>query len=217
MEAVSRFRWRSRILATLAVALVLTFSLAFALISHVSNPAQAAGGNKTYRYGPIHTTGDPDSGTCGNNWATDSFDRIFIVHSSNPYTFQENFVNGHFVTMAGASPGACYIYPPPAGNGNTVGDGVTGNFHGYYYNVVVTGGTFNPKAKCTQTTCNTTAGFCTTVYGPTAVCTVNSFDFDYFTGENGGWHNASPDYGGNRGDITGDNTEPDAPVQPSLK
>ena len=69
--------------------------------------------------------------------------------------------------------------------------------------VIVTNGTFNPNAVCTQTTCDTTADFVHTVYGPSASYTVNSFYFHYKTAQNGEWTNASPDLGGNSGDISG--------------
>ncbi|GAC1389833.1 MAG: hypothetical protein NVS4B11_24720 [Ktedonobacteraceae bacterium] len=200
MHVFSRLHWRARIIATLSLALMLIVAFIFVLTSHVAT--HAAGGDKTYRFGPIHST-SPDSGTCGNNWANDTFDRVFIVHSSNPNTFVELFQNGAIVTLAGQSPAACQILPPPMGNGNTVGAGVTGNFHGEFGVVTVTGGTFNPKAKCTQTTCSNTTAFCTTVYGPTAMCSVDSFEFNYYTHENGSWHNASADEGPNSGDITG--------------
>ncbi len=216
MEAFSRFPRRFRIAGALTIALVVILSLAFVLVSHLPNSAHAAG-DKIYRYGPFHTTNDPDSGTCGNIWATDSFDRIFTVNSNTPNEFNEAFINGQFVTTAGASPGACYVYPPPAGNGNTVGNGVIGNFHGNYENVQVSNGTFNPNAKCTQATCDTTAGFVATVYGPTATYNVVTFDFDYYTLQNGAWQNSSSDEGGNRGDITGPSGEPDAPTQISIK
>jgi len=153
-------------------------------------------------------TNDPDSGSCGNNWATDAFDRVFVVNLNNPYVFTELFQNGKFQTTAGQSPGACEF----VANANTVGGNVVGTFHGNEPNVVVTGGTFNPNAKCTTATCGTTTGFCATVYGATATCTVGSFDFDYTTVENGGWHDGSNDLGGINGDITGSATEQNTPV-----
>jgi hypothetical protein len=214
MHIFSGVRKSPKTVVTLSLVLVIALALAFAISSHTVSFAKGAQKHHSptvYHYGPIHTTNDPDSGTCGNNWATDSFNRFFTISAKNVNTVVENFNNGHFVTVAGQSPGACQIMPAPTGNGNMVGDGVTGTFHGHEV-IVVTGGTFNPRAKCRQSNCNTTAGFIATVYGSSATFNVTSFDFDYSTPENGGWHNASADQGGNRGDITGLPGEPHAAV-----
>ena len=151
------------------------------------------------QYGPIAST-SPDSGTCGNDWANDSYDRFFKANTSpNPdgtYTVVEEFKKGTFVTIAGPSPGAC------ESGIAVVGPGVTGKFEGSF-TIVVTGGSFNPNAVCTVATCGTTGGFITTVYGPTATYDVPTFLFHYSAGRNGEWKNASADRGGNHGDITG--------------
>lgn len=53
------------------------------------------------QYGPFHSS-SPDSGTCGNDWAIDTFDRFFKVHTTpNPdgtYNVVEDFKKGTFVT-----------------------------------------------------------------------------------------------------------------------
>jgi hypothetical protein len=158
---------------------------------------------KTQQYGPFAST-SPDSGTCGNNWANDTFKRSFTIDKSHPNVVLEKFEDGRFVTIAGQSPNACVILAGPRGNGNTVGAGVTGKFSGSF-DVAVSRGTFNPRAKCTPATCNTTAGFIRTVYGSNATFSTGAtfFEFDYHTRKNGAWHNASANRGGNRGDITG--------------
>jgi len=83
------------------------------------------GVNHTQHYGP-YTSGSPDSGTCGNDWATDTFDRHFTVHSNHDgtYTVVQQFKNGSFVTNEGPSPGSCDLTDgsPPG----TVDQGVTG-------------------------------------------------------------------------------------------
>lgn len=153
--------------------------------------------NKTYHI-EVHTTNNPDSGTCGNNWALDSFDRTFTVKSSDPNTIQESFDNAKFVTVAGQSPDSCQL-----GNTHTVGLGIHGSFTGEE-TVVVTGGTFNPKAQCSKTTpCNSTTAFVQLFYGAHATWTSPSFEFNYDAEESGHWQNASADEGGNTGDITG--------------
>ncbi len=152
-------------------------------------------------YGPFQTANDPDSGTCGNNWANDDFQRTFTLNTDNPYAVTENF-GGTFLTVAGISPGACENGP---NNGDTVGANVSGTFHGFE-KLTIIGGTYNPSAQCTQSTCNTTQGFVNTVYGPDATYNVDSFKFNYASshnGRNGTWQNADAANGGNVGDITG--------------
>jgi|SRR5207244_1427746 len=54
----------------------------------------------------------PDSGTCGNDWATDTFQRHFTVFNrAGSIVVVEQFKEGTFTTFAGLSPGACE--PPP--------------------------------------------------------------------------------------------------------
>lgn len=184
-----------KLISSLAlVALVLALLMVNLDIAVASNGA-------TQQYGPISST-SPDSGTCGNDWATDTFDRFYKVNTTtNPdgtYTVTEEFKNGTFVTNAGASPGSCQPGNTPA----LLGAGVTGKMQGTF-TIIVTGGTFNPDATCTQVSCGTTAGFIATVFGSTATYDVPTFLFHYSAGNNGEWKNASPDQGGNNGDITG--------------
>ena len=168
-------------------------------------PSAAGAAGNTRQYGPIAST-SPDSGTCGNVWATDTFDRHFKVdvtpNADGTYNVTEEFKKGTFVTNAGASPGACETSLGPIGNGSTVSAGVTGKMHGSF-EIVVSGGTFDPNAVCTVATCGTTAGFIVTVFGPAATYDVPTFNFHYSAGSNGEWKNASADRGGNHGDITG--------------
>lgn len=171
---------------------VIAFSLATA------SPAAAA----TARYGPIAST-SPDSGTCGNDWADDTFQRVFTVNttpaSDGTYRVREDFIHGSFVTRTGMSPGACNSGTT---NGATVGAGVTGRMGGTF-SIVVSSGIYNATATCTVANCGTTAGFISTVFGTTATYDVPTFSFRYVTLCNGVWINASTDRGGNRGDITG--------------
>ena len=175
-----------------AVSAMLIAAVVFATFS-LAGPA-------VKQYGPIAST-SPDSGTCGNNWATDSFDRHFRANTSpNPdgtYTVVEEFKKGSFVTNAGFSPGGCDTNP-----GGTVAAGLTGKLEGSF-TIIVSGGTFNPNASC-ATGCDTTTGFVKTVYGPGAfVSDIPTFLFHYNANNNGDWKNASADRGGNHGDITG--------------
>jgi hypothetical protein len=202
--SISRLHWQPRtikiVLSLTFIAVIVLSAFLVARISVHAASASVASGSKIHRYGPFKVTNDQDTGTCGPVWALDAFNRSFSVNSSTPTEFDEFFTNGTFVTNAGPSEGAC---ASGINNGNTVGAGVKGKLSGEYIDAVVTLGTFNPNAKCTPTTCNTTAGFVAVVYGPTAVYTVNSYDFDYSTLENGAATQDSSDLGGYYGDITG--------------
>ena len=176
------------------------FVLVAACSALLAGGERAAAAPEVGQYGPFHST-SPDSGTCGNFWANDTFDRFFRVNTSpNPdgtYTVTEQFRKGTFVTTAGPSPGACDTDP-----GGTVGPGVTGSMEGSFL-IVVTGGAYDPAASCDEQTCGTTAGFVATVFGPGARYDVPTFLLHYSAARNGEWKNASEDRGGNHGDITG--------------
>jgi hypothetical protein len=179
----------------------------------------------TQHYGPYAST-SPDSGTCGNDWATDTFDRHFTVFFNRDGTVSrivEQFKDGSFVTPAplddpaktpnGPSPGACQNSVAPAG---TVDDGITGKMHGYFIINVAPGttetsndphcnGVGMTNAECDTTTFVDTHFSCQ--YGTT--CTVTTFFFHYAAGDQGliinEWKNASGDRGGNHGDIRSHN------------
>ena len=177
-------------------------SLTVSILAFAALPLTASGQDSVH-YGPI-SSGTPDSGTCGNNWANDTYMRAFDAATSankdGTYNATERFISARFVTVAGLSPDAC---DPTGVKGSTIADGVTGTFTGNFM-IVVSHGTFNPNATC-DTGCATTAGFVATVYGPAATYDIPSFGFTYHA--NGPdliqreWHNASADQGGNRGDI----------------
>jgi hypothetical protein len=170
-----------------------------------------AGTNGTKHYGPFPST-SPDSGTCGNDWATDTFDRHFTVRPDGDVVQQ--FKNGSFVTSAGLSPGSCDTTDgsPPG----MVDLGITGSMHGYF---VISTGPFvqtstdascvagDPSAPCT------TAGFINSHFDgcayPAPPCAVTTFFFHFAAGDQGlvehEWKNASEDRGGNHGDIRSTN------------
>src|SRR5213078_240269 len=81
-------------------------------------------------YGP-YPSSSPDSGTCGNDWATDTFDRHFTVkhNADGTFTVIEQFKDGSFVTNVGRSPGACETSPLGTA---TVNGGLVGSMHGYF-------------------------------------------------------------------------------------
>ena len=155
-----------------------------------------------------YASGSPDSSTCGNNWASDTFVRHFTISSpGGVLTVVEDFKDGSFVTVAGPSPGGCDTNP-----GGTVVAGVTGSLHGYFI-IPLTGETqvsfdTNCVAGAPSVEC-TTAGFINSHFSPACypnVCQVTTFLFHYSAGGQGlafnEWKNASADRGGNDGDIS---------------
>jgi hypothetical protein len=175
-----------------------------------------AGTNATQHYGP-YASSSTDSGTCGNDWANDTFERHFTVQNNHDGTLTvvEQFKNGSFVTPASDSPptnfspGACQSSVTPAG---TVNAGIKGSLHGYFIIPLPMGTTqTSPDASCVAGSPSaecTTEGFINTHCMPAcypATCPVTTFFFHYSAGDQGliqhEWKNASSDRGGNSGDI----------------
>ena len=154
----------------------------------------AAGATQHYT---IANSGSTDSGTCGPDWAIDTFDRDYTISAGQVV---EQFKNGTFTTIGGPSPGACETASGPLGNGHMVAPGVTGKMQGTFV-ITITGGVYNPNASCTATTCQNTAGVIQTYFGTAASGNVTSFFDHYSAGNDGEWKNASADRGGNHGDI----------------
>lgn len=154
----------------------------------------------TMKFGP-YASSSTDSGTCGNDWAKDTFKRVFTVSqdASGAWQLREDFKDGKFVTIAGDSPGACQT---SGAHGTVVTAGIKGNFKGFLSGSV-TGGSFNPVGGC-PAPCTGTE-FVAIHFGAGATWTVVPFKFNYHA--EGGhlafrhWQNASADQGGNQGDI----------------
>jgi hypothetical protein len=175
-------------------------------------------GATTQHYGP-YASASTDSGTCGNDWANDTFDRHFTVRKNTNGTFLvvEQFKDGSFGTPASDSPavnfspGACQNSSTPQG---IVNDGVTGSLQGYFtIPGVMTQTSTSPYCNATLGTdanCDTTT-FINTHFTPCypATCTVTTFFFHYSAGDQTliqhEWKNASADRGGNNGDIRSSN------------
>lgn len=178
-------------------------SLAVAMLALAASPAIASASEGSVHFGPINSSSS-DSGTCGNDWANDTYKRAFDASTTanldGTFSVTESFISGRFVTVEGSSPGACNN----GVTGGSIADGVKGTFTGYFV-VVVSGGTFNAAATCDAVSCGTTAGFVSTVYGATATYDIPTFSFQYHANGPGlaarDWQNASADQGGNVGDV----------------
>ena len=164
----------------------------------------------TQHYGPYMST-SPDSGTCGNDWATDTFDRHFTVRLTNTGTYlvYEQFKNGSFVSTGTppGSPGGC-----DTDLGGMLRSGVSGGLHGYFLiplppaEVQTSNSPYCDAAAMTNANCTTTT-FINTHFTPCYpfTCVVTTFFFHYAAGDQSlslhDWKNASCDRGGNQGDI----------------
>ena len=180
-------------------AMVIGLTIALMSISSLSSATAAPGVNK---YGPFDS-GSTDSGTCGNDWANDTFNRYFKVfntkNADGTYTVTEDFREGSFVTIAGPSPQACDHDSPTGGN---VAAGVTGKVSGKF-NIIVYSGDFKPAAEIKDIDGDGkigTADFIHSVFGAGATYDVLHYSFQYSTKNNGSWINSDA---GNSGDITG--------------
>jgi hypothetical protein len=172
-------------------------------------PVDPVGPPPTQHYGPF-ASGSPDSGTCGNEWAQDTFDRDFtIFNRAGSIVVVQQFKRGSFVTNPGFSPGACEGLVAPQG---TVDGGVTGTLQGYFIipippAVMQTSSDSSCVAGSPSAPCTTT-GFINSHFTPAcypAGCPVTTFFFRYAAGDQAlilhSWKNASGDRGGDGGDV----------------
>ena len=182
----------------------LTIVFAILAMLAIAMPAAADDGSREGRgrvFGP-YASGSPDSGTCGPDWANDTYDRVFTVsrNADGTYNLREDYREGRFVTIAGVSPGACET----TAHGLTVPGGVRGEFGGFVTGpVTLNGGTYQAAGGC-PAPC-TGDVFIATHFGAAATWATPTYRFRYEAESDGltfnTWQNASPDQGGNLGDI----------------
>jgi collagen type I/II/III/V/XI/XXIV/XXVII alpha len=176
--------------------------------------AGASGINNPLVVTASSTSVGPDSGDCGNTWATDTYDRTWTIEpqEDGSYTIYEQ-VKGTFVTTAGAS------QPNPSSCSDNTGQdgGVAGTFYGVEtWAVSAPGGEsadFDPFAVCTSACDPTTTGSTSSndqgnqafeaLFFPTATYAgVTNYDFVYHTDGNGSWVDSNTP-SNNNGNITG--------------
>ena len=134
----------------------------------------------TFTDGPYPSTSN-DSGTCGNDWALDLFNRNFVVTlpgNNGTYTVRETFDKGRFLTFGGQSPAACdgsYIE-----HGTLIKAGVNGKFEGAL-DFVVSDGLFNDQGACelNENGLCGTAGWIHGFFGDQATFVNSGFKFTY--------------------------------------
>src|SRR5260370_33877393 len=97
-------------------------SLTISILAFAAMPLTASGQDSVH-YGPI-SSGTPDSGTCGNNWANDTYMRVFDAATSQntdgTYNATETFASARVGAAAPPmaaprDPGGATAGPPRAG------------------------------------------------------------------------------------------------------
>lgn len=204
---------KKRYIVTLAIAILALVALLVPIFAASAHSAAPLKHSVNHAHSWQFNGASQDSGTCGADWALDTYHRAFRVDDRHPALVLETFTKGAFTTMAGVSPGACNKPASVApGNGDVLKSGIKGLFAGYAY-IAIKGGKFNPKARFSWSMCDLAiqsgqgcvTAFILAVYGAGATVDTSgksTYAFDYFTMHNGSWHNASKDAGGNQGDIT---------------
>ena len=129
--------------------------------------------------------GSTDGGTCGNEWANDTY-RLDIKVTPNgdgTYRMRTEYKNGEFVTIAGQSPGAC---EDGSNHGQTVVAGIVGKLEGYL-NETITSATFNPKACDVAGSCTTRTDYLMAAFTcPGGACQSDYvYDFKYHSNDKG--------------------------------
>ncbi|HEX4035529.1 MAG TPA: hypothetical protein VHX66_13880 [Solirubrobacteraceae bacterium] len=140
----------------------------------------------------------PDSGDCGNTWATDTYGRTFVVEpqADGSFTIFET-VKGTFVTLGGVdqpNPLVCATDPQSGG--------VNGDFYGTESWTVPAPGAgesadFDPNASCSGCSAQTSGSTSSNDQGDDAFQQaffpgssypgVTNYDFVYTTTSNGSW------------------------------
>src|SRR5207245_11713012 len=103
-------------------------SLTVSILALAAVPMTVSAGPDSVHYGPI-SSGTPDSGTCGNSWADDTYMRGFDAATSpntdSTYNATETVTSARLVTVPGPSPHAC---DPSPTKRRTTHPGLAGSF-----------------------------------------------------------------------------------------
>ncbi len=158
----------------IATKATLTLLATAAVLFTFAIPAIAAP-NGTDHLGPFAASTN-DGGSCGNEWAQDSYTITLGVHDNGNGTFalRVDYKNGTFVTFAGASPGACSSVN---NHGTTLTAGANGNFQGWL-SETISGGTFNSNG-CAAANCSTRTDAITALFGSGASQSNFTYNFEY--------------------------------------
>jgi hypothetical protein len=136
----------------------------------------------------MQVTDADDVGTCNNTWALDSYKKAYTITSTGDGTYhlRIDYKDGHFVSLAGVSPGACEVLPEPNGNGNTVAAGITGPMK-QRWDADFTG-TPTPGANCDAVACARASGLLATLFTDGVFTTAFTYSGVYHAGKHGTWH-----------------------------
>jgi hypothetical protein len=191
-------------------AVALAFALVFILTVGMANASPSLKFNWGSQTGPasngppagaklvvninMQVSGDPDSGTAGNNWAVDEYNKHIQVWdlTGGKFYVDVKYV-GSFTTVAGASPNANVT-------SGTVAEGIDGNMEGGYQATIT--GTLQTgiktKGNLGQFVYPNLPDWLGQFFGAGATFEYIWWGWQYHTAQNGTWVNAST---GNSGDI----------------
>jgi hypothetical protein len=132
-----------------------------------------SGVNSPLVFGPYQVA-TTDSGFCGTDWATDTYNVTFVVAPQADGSFVvSELMKGGFKTLAGASPNAT-----DCNTGAQINAGITGSLYGDFVVPVAPGADFNPTATLENSTpCG-------------GICTSDKF-FSAFFGKPSGYTNST--------------------------
>jgi hypothetical protein len=136
-----------------------------------------AADNGTDHIGPFPSGIVADTGSCGNNWANDTFNVSLTVHNNGDGTFHVTIyqTDGTFTTIGQTSPGAC---ESTGHHGSSVQPGILGHLHGIVTGSV-TSSQYNPNAcNGNPSPCDFTSFF-GLIFGNSASDTITLFLVNY--------------------------------------
>jgi hypothetical protein len=160
--------------------------------------AASGGASAATELGPFRGSGIEVGGTCGNIWGTMGGTTRYTVYPPNrdgSITAVQTF-DGILITSAGKSPGACSGGPD---SGSTIAAGVPVYVHAIEMETI-SGGTFNPDARCAAECF--TAAFVPAFFGAGATAKPDTEFEDWMTRCNGRYVESFTG-GRSAGDITG--------------
>jgi hypothetical protein len=143
--------------------------------------------------------GSNDGGSCGNEWAVDTYTLTFAVKNNGNGTFdvKVDYKNGAFTTISGPSPGACST---ANNHGTTVAGGIKGDFQGTL-SETVTSATYNPNGCAIAANCSTRSGAIASLF-PGATGEDNfKYNFEYHSNDKTLSNRHWQDRSGPNGDI----------------
>jgi hypothetical protein len=159
-----------------------------------------AAGQGVDRIGPLAGASD-DGGSCGNQWAHDTYSLLLTVKDNGDGTFnlRVDYKDGTFTTIEGRSPGACSSVN---NHGTTLSGGVEGQMQGWL-NETITSDSYDPNGCDNPDDCTTRTDAIVALFGAGAGQSDFTYNFEYHSSDksliNRHWQDKST--GNDTGDV----------------